>query len=186
MCRPWSEGGLDIKPTRLINEALILKLAWDLMAKDSQWSILFKRHFFSNGKPITHYFESSIWLGIKEQIGTVLGNSLWMVGTEEKIPFRTDNWLGEPLVNLLHLDSDFHGHLHGKVSVVIVNGSWELPAAIIEYGDIQDRLESLVLPTIQLPDVLVWPHASDGILSLKHALAFLRERSPLLPWADHI
>jgi len=36
MCHPWEEGGLNIKPTRLINEALILKLSWDLMAKDSQ------------------------------------------------------------------------------------------------------------------------------------------------------
>jgi len=36
MCRPWSEGGLDIKPTCLINEPLILKLAWDLLAKDTQ------------------------------------------------------------------------------------------------------------------------------------------------------
>jgi len=84
MCRPWSEGGLDIKPTRLINEALILKLAWDLMAKDSQWSILFKHRYFSNGKPLTRYFKSAIWSGIKDQIGTVLENSLWIVGTGEK------------------------------------------------------------------------------------------------------
>ena len=54
MCRPWSEGGLHIKPTRLINEASIMKLAWDLLAKDSQCSILFKRCYFSNGKPIMH------------------------------------------------------------------------------------------------------------------------------------
>jgi hypothetical protein len=27
MCRSWAEGGLDIKPTRLINEALIQKLS---------------------------------------------------------------------------------------------------------------------------------------------------------------
>jgi len=27
LCRPWSEGGLDLKSTRLINDALILKLA---------------------------------------------------------------------------------------------------------------------------------------------------------------
>jgi len=27
LSRPWAEGGLDIKPTRLINDSLILKLA---------------------------------------------------------------------------------------------------------------------------------------------------------------
>ena len=60
MCRPWSEGRLDLKPTCLINEALILKLAWDLLAKETQWSTLFKRRYFSNGKPITHHFKSSV------------------------------------------------------------------------------------------------------------------------------
>jgi len=29
MCRPWAEGGLDLKTTHLIDEALILKLSWD-------------------------------------------------------------------------------------------------------------------------------------------------------------
>ena len=28
MCRSWAAGGLDINPTRLINESLILHLAW--------------------------------------------------------------------------------------------------------------------------------------------------------------
>ena len=27
LSRPWAEGGLDLKPTRLINDSLILKLA---------------------------------------------------------------------------------------------------------------------------------------------------------------
>jgi hypothetical protein len=65
MCRPWAEGGLDIKPTRLINEALIMKLSWDLIATESQWSILFKKRFFSNGQPSKQYFKSLVWSGIK-------------------------------------------------------------------------------------------------------------------------
>jgi len=126
MCRPWSEGGLDIKPTRLFNEALILKLAWDLFSKETQWSILFKKCYFSNGKPIAHHFKSSVWSSIKVQIDSAMENSLWIVGTGEKIQFWTDNWLGESLVDLIQLDSDFHGLLKGTVSEVIVNGGWEL------------------------------------------------------------
>jgi hypothetical protein len=104
MCRPWAERRLDLKPTSLINEASILKLAWDLLAKETQWSILFKRRFFSNGKPINHHFKSSVWSGIKVHIGTAMENSLWIVGTGEEIQFWTDNWLGEPVVDLIHLD----------------------------------------------------------------------------------
>jgi len=177
---------LDIKPTRLINEALILKLAWDLMAKETQWSFLFKKRYFKNGKSIAHHFKSSVWSGIKVQIGTVMENSLWIVGIGEIINFWTDNWLEEPLVDFIQLDSDFHGHLKGTVSEVIANGGWELPAVLKDFGDIQNRLESLVLPTGQLPDVLVWTHALDGILTSKLAFSFLRPTTTLLPWAEHI
>ena len=85
MCRPWSEGRLDIKPRGFINEALILKLTW--IAKESQWSSLVKWRYFSNGKPIMHYFKSSVWPGIKLQIGTIMEYSLWIVGTGERIHF---------------------------------------------------------------------------------------------------
>jgi len=64
MCQPWDKGGLDIKPTHMINEALIMKLSWDLIAQETQWSILFKKCYFSNRQPSMRYFKSSVWSGI--------------------------------------------------------------------------------------------------------------------------
>ncbi|XP_024630290.2 uncharacterized protein [Medicago truncatula] len=136
LCRPSNEGGLDIKPTRLINEVRILKLSWDLLAMDSQWSNLLKRRYFSNGTPSSRYFKSSVWSGIKEFIGTVLVNSLWIVGSGDSINFWTDNWLGAPLVDLLNLDKEFHGHLTGKLSEAIINGALLLPTTIAASSDI--------------------------------------------------
>jgi len=186
MCRPWEEGGLNIKPTRLINEALILKLSWDLLAKDSQWSTFFKRRYFSNGQPLTHYFKSSVWPGIKILIGTIMANAIWVVGTRERIHFWNDNWLGEPLVDLIHIDSEFHRHLKGMVSDVIVNGVLDLPPSLTDFGDMKDRLDVIVVPRRPLADALVWPHTSDGNLNSKHAFSFLCLRAPLLPWAELI
>jgi len=102
------------------------------------------------------------------------------------LQFWTDNWLGEPLVDLPHIDTDFHGHLKGTVSEVIVNGGWNFPAALTSYGDIKDCMEAKVLPTVMLPNVLVWAHAPDGILTSKLALSFLRMSTTLLPWGDQI
>lgn len=186
LCRTWEEGGLDIRPTRLINESLILKLSWDLIAHDKQWATLFKQRYFLNGRPSTRYFQTSVWSGIKSHIGKVLNNSLWIVGTGNKIHFWIDNWLGDPLVDLMHIDVDFHGHMKGMVSEVIENGSWNIPAPITDFGDIKARLDALVLPRTQLEDVLVWQHSSDGILHSKHASAFLRPSSQVLPWAASI
>jgi len=142
--------------------------------------------YFSNGQPTIRYFKSSVWSGIKVHIGTILINSLWVVGTGDHIHFWTDNWLGEPLVDLMSLDANFHGHLKCMVSDVIVNGTWNLPAVLTEFGDIKDRVDDIVLPHTQLPDVLVWRHTSDESLSSKHAFTFMRPRTPMLPWADLI
>jgi ribonuclease HI len=186
MCRSWEEGGLNLKPTRLINEALIFKLSWDLLDGNSQWSMLFKRRYFSNGKPILRYFKSSVWSGIKVQVGTVLANSLWIIGTGENINFWMDNWLGEPLADLLNIDNNLHRHLKGTVAEAIVDGKLVMPQSVFDLGDVQERVHGLVLPRGQLQDVLIWPTAADGKLSSKQAFSFLRPRAPLLPWADSI
>lgn len=111
-----------MKPTRLINEALILKLAWSLLASNTQWAALMKRRFFSNGKPLRHYFKSSVWYGIKTYIDMVIANSLWIVGNSENISLWSDNWLGVPLVDLFNIDPIFHAGFTSKVSEIIFEG----------------------------------------------------------------
>ena len=170
----------------MINEALILKLSWDLIAKDSQWASLFKSRYFSNGQSCTRYFKSSVWSGIKEHIGIVLLNSLWIVGIEDRIHFWTDNWLGATLVDLMNLYVAFHRHLKGMFLEAIANGGFILPTALTDLGDIKDRVDNIALPHSPLPDVLVWKHSSDGTLSSKHAHSFLCPQAATMPWAEYI
>jgi len=60
LCNLWADGGHDLKPTRFINEFLILQLGWKLVSAESQWSSLFKKRYFKQGKPVIHYFKSSV------------------------------------------------------------------------------------------------------------------------------
>jgi len=173
LCRLWSEGGLDLKSTRLINDAQILKLAWNLLSSNSQWAVIFKSRFFSHGQPILRYFKSSVWPGIKNHIGTILQNSLWIVGMGEKIHLWTDNWLGETLVNLLNIDPFFHSSFSGKVSEVINNGSWNLLSALL-VAAVTSNLDGITLSRVQLPDSLVWSYSADGKLTSKYVVSFIR------------
>jgi len=111
---------------------------------------------------------------------------LWVVGTGENIHFWTDNWIGDTLVDLMNIDVEFHDQMKGMVSEVIVNGTWNIPEAISEFGDIRERSDAIVIPHNQLLDVLVWKHSLDGTFSSKIACNFLRPLSPVLPWADSI
>jgi len=67
-----------------------------------------------------------------------------------------------------------------------VNGALRLPAALTSVADIQTRAHEIVLPAGNLPDALVWIHTTDGKLSSKQALDYLRPRALTLPWAEYI
>ena len=183
MCQPWAAGGLDIKPTRLINESLLLHLAWNFSSGDSQWARLLRKRFLKNGKPINHYFQSSMWGGIKEHMETVSSNLIWIVGTGTNIKLWTDNWLGISLVDLLHIPPFLHKQLRDSVADVIVDGAVHLPAALLADPAVASRVADIVLPTAPLLDSLVWLHSSDGKLTSKLALNFLMPASISLPWA---
>nr|ABD32279.2 reverse transcriptase, putative [Medicago truncatula] len=163
MCRPWAAGGLDIKPTCLINESLILLLAWQFSTADSQWAALMHHRFLKHGTPLQHYFLSSMWGGIKEHLSTISSNSIWIVGTGANINLWTDNWLGIRLVDSLNISPTLHTKFRASVADVIVNGALSLPAAALAVPDIASRVACLVLPTAPLPDALVWLHSSDVV-----------------------
>jgi len=120
-----------------------------------------------------HYYKPSVWSTIKMH-----------VGTSENINHWSDNWLGEPLVGLLQIDSIHHANFSGTVLDVIVDGRWNFPDCLLPR--VNYLLVSVVMLVSPLPDTLVWPHSPDGKLSAKQAMLFLKPVAPLLPWADMI
>jgi len=184
MCRSWAAGGLDLKSTRLINDSLMLKLAWELMASDSQWAALFKIKYFKNGRPCMHYMNSSVWSSLRIHISTITTNSSWIIGTGENINLWSDNWLGEPLLDLLQIDTSIHDLFSDTVADVTDNGNWNFPGALLPH--IASRLDSVVLPTSPLSDLLIWMHTTDGKFTAKCARIFPTPTAPVLHWAEII
>jgi ribonuclease HI len=184
MCRPWEAGGLDIKSTRMINDSLMLKLAWELASRDCQWSALLKCKYFSNGRPCKRYMKSSIWASIKMHLSTVYSNSIWIVGTGENINLWVDNWLGEPLIDMLQIDPDLSTCFTGLVVDVIQDGRWNLPGSLVPL--VSHLLDSVVLSSAPLPDMLAWQHSTDGTLTAKQAKVFMTPAAPVLVWPSLI
>lgn len=152
MCRAWNAGGLDIKSSRLINDSLMLKLSWEMASEKCQWNALLKHKYFSNGQPCKRYMKSSVWPGIKMHLSTVSSNSVWIVGTGENINFWTDNWLGEPLLDILQIDPNLHNCFSGTVADVIHDGNFNLPGSLMPL--VSHFLDTVVLPSAPLPDLL--------------------------------
>ena len=186
LCRPWSSRGLDVKPSRLINESLMLKLARKLVSSNSQWAILCRRRFLCNGKPSLSYIKSSVWAGVKIHVDIVLSNSKWVVGLGNVLNVWTDNWLGEPLVDLFQIDLVLHDNFNAKVEDIIVDGGWNIPASLHFSSHVIALVSSIVLPVLHLLNTLVWLHSPDGNLTFKQAFSFLQHVAPLLTWSSLI
>ena len=108
------------------------------------------------------------------------------MGIGENIYFWTDNWLGEPLVDLLQIDPLFCADFIGSDADVIVDKGWDIPAEVLAAPGVAARLGSIVLPRTHLPDSLVWPHSANGKLTAKLASTFLMPVDTIIPWASMI
>lgn len=76
------------------------------------------------------------------------------MGTGVNISIWNDNWLGVPLVDLFDVDPFFHAGFNGKVSDIILDGGWNLPPTLM-VEDVTDRLASIDLPRVPLPNTFV-------------------------------
>jgi len=85
---------------------------------------------------------------------------------------------------LLQIDLVYHARFLGTVAYVIDDGSWNFPGGLLPH--VTPYLASMVLPTSPLPDSLVWQHPTDGKLSAKHVMLFLKPAAPVLHWPDLI
>jgi hypothetical protein len=97
-----------------------------------------------------------------------------------------DNWLGNSLVELLHIPPAIHNQLRATVADIIVDGALLLPAAALNAPEVAVLVADIILPTDPLPDSLVWLHSSYGKLTSKLALNFLKPVVVTLPWAAAI
>jgi hypothetical protein len=153
MCRSWAEGGLNIKPTRLINDALILKFVWGLRTKENQWTSLFKRRYFTHGHPNMRYCKSSIWSVIKSQIATVLDNSIWVVGDFPVVQEFPEVFSDDITELLPEREVEFAIYLVPGTSHVSI-APYRMSAT--ELGELKQQLEELLERQFIRPNVSPW------------------------------
>jgi hypothetical protein len=60
------------------------------------------------------YYKIALFLYLSYSVSIIVNNTVWLVGNGSTIKFRTDNWLGSPLVDLLNIPRRVHRHLNTK------------------------------------------------------------------------
>lgn len=99
----------------------MLKLTFDLASSSNQWACHIRARFIKHKVPILHYVKSSIWLGLKPYVQTVLDFSVWCIGDGVSINFWLDKWLPNRIVDMLEIPADMHRFLTANVKDFIVD-----------------------------------------------------------------
>ncbi|XP_019433785.1 PREDICTED: uncharacterized protein LOC109340530 [Lupinus angustifolius] len=113
-----------------MNQAVLVKLAWEMCSSNQEWSILYRHRFGSCNSPTQRYFKSSIGPGIKSNWHTAMSNSIWLVGEGKSINFWLDNWLGTILVDSINIPDEVHPSLLAKVADFTHHYKWTIPKLI--------------------------------------------------------
>jgi hypothetical protein len=187
ICRPLSQGGLNLRSLISLNKASNLKLCWSLFNSQSSWAKLLRDRVFRKRKTIQHHIFSSIWSSIKDEFGVIMDNSLWLLGNGEEINFWNDNWCGTPLVDLFNIPSHIGQFLSSRVSDYIQHGQWNLPPQLsLMFNNLSSIVFSVTIPLDQSSNKLLWKHTDTGDLELKQAYSFKMQQSQDLLWAKLI
>jgi hypothetical protein len=84
LCRPFSQGGLNLRSLSSLNKASNLKLCWNLLNSHCSWARILKERVIRGRRVIHHHISSSIWSSIKEEFSVIVDNSIWLLGNGKK------------------------------------------------------------------------------------------------------
>jgi hypothetical protein len=187
ICLPFVQGGLNLRSLSNLNKATNLKLCWSLMTSNSAWARLLKERVFRSHKVIHHHIYSSLWSSIKEEFGTILDNSIWLIGNGESINFWNENWCGTPLTEIFNIPTQIRPLLTSTVSDYLVNGQWIFPQQLTQaFPNLVNMVNHVITPVVPAPDQLIWKHTDSGDLQLKDAYQFILHNFQELHWAKTI
>jgi hypothetical protein len=180
ICRPKEEDGLGFRNLRILNQAYIHKLAWQMVADpDKLWVQVmrakYKCGFLSTPNITTRSNSSNVWKVIVKAWEQVKPHLRWVINDGHGTRFWKDCWI--PNCGVLaeqYLDSIPMGEIEYSVSSYVIDGDWNwnmLASRVPE--SICNLISKLKAPTAGNSDIPNWDMSTDGNFSINSAYKFL-------------
>ncbi|KAF1877242.1 hypothetical protein Lal_00012013 [Lupinus albus] len=181
----WKVGGLGLRSIKLMNQAALLKLSWEMLSSDQDWALFCRQRFGRDTAPSPRYYKSSIWHGIKVNWDMVMSNSLWLVGDGSRVRFWKDKWIGSALVDRLNIPTELHASLVATVADYVSQSIWTIPRVLAEtFPTVVEEIVNLNISNAK--DKLIWTGTTDGALSFKAAFLCLKPEDAEIHWCKKI
>ncbi|KAK2422784.1 hypothetical protein QL285_033289 [Trifolium repens] len=140
------ENGITDALQQLASDAILHSAKLSVLV-NGKLAVMCRARFLKWGQPTNTFLKSSFWHGIKHHVPTVKANTRWIIGSGTEISFWLDNWLSEPLVDVLNLPISAYPSLTARLSSFIVNGEWNIPTSIVQRDStIRARIDNVVIP----------------------------------------
>ncbi|KAG7591715.1 Zinc finger CCHC-type [Arabidopsis thaliana x Arabidopsis arenosa] len=187
VCRTKKEGGLGIKLARVMNKALVAKVAWRLLNdKTSLWARVLRSKYkvkevqdpsWTVVKGTWSSTWKSIILGMRE---VVIPGLSWVVGDGKSTKFWSDKWLANTALKEHMTGLPPVGFEELRVCDLWRNGrGWRLENILPHVpAEIRLRLTAVVIDNITgAKDRISWGENMDGNFTIKSAYDFLMRDS---------
>ncbi|XP_019423031.1 PREDICTED: uncharacterized protein LOC109332502 [Lupinus angustifolius] len=184
MCSPISEGGLGLRSLRQMNRAALLKLAWDMRISSHEWACFYRERFGCHWTHSSRYFKSSIWPRIRDNWSLTSENAIWLVGDGHQVNFWLDNWIEEPIVDLMNIPLLLQASLKATCASFIDGNHWLIPKLIKD--SFPSICSKIAATKIVDHDQLIWKASADGSLSMKMAYSTFSHNHNSLSWSKLI
>ncbi|KAL5754100.1 hypothetical protein ACOSP7_022320 [Xanthoceras sorbifolium] len=161
ICRPTKCGGLDVKKTKAMNQALLAKAGWRIFhANSGLWSDILRCKYLKNCTHLARYSFS----------GHSRGWMSWRLGCGDVILFWKDNWVpGVGTLLQYAVDRCVGLFEDDKVSDFIVNGCWNVAKLTMVLPNyIVDKI-SCMFSSARDGDKQIWGLSKSGEFSVKSA-----------------
>ncbi|MCH84271.1 RNA-directed DNA polymerase (Reverse transcriptase), partial [Trifolium medium] len=177
MILPKYLGGLGIRNLRIMNDACLMKLGWNLRTKkESLWTQVLWGKYGRDGNATTElvvkHTDSNLWKTIADLWPRLIEHEYWAVGNGSSINFWTDKWLDDN-TRIGDLVSVIPEEARGwKVSDVVTNeGEWNFDLiSTTTPGEVINKLRSVVPPSHDNElDVQLWPGNRMGVFTVAEA-----------------
>ena len=183
LCQHKNQGSMGFKDLTTFNEAMLAKLAWQLLSdENSLFHKVFKARFFprrsileAKDSPSASYAWRSIPIGRN----VIAKGALWRVGNGKQIKIWSDNWL--PTRHNARITTlVIFGQEHSCVEVLIdpVQRKWrdEVVDHVFERAEVK-VIKSIPLSSTSQPNAIVWPFTPSGRYSVQSGYRLLQDSS---------
>ncbi|XP_057808540.1 uncharacterized protein LOC131023021 [Salvia miltiorrhiza] len=124
VCAIKAEGGLGVRSFLTMNKSFLMKMAWRVIDGNSFGYDIMKRGYLTSFCKVKTVAPSSIWSGLREEVGDLVWDSFSYIGKGDSTLFWLDDWLGYRLADKCGVPFYMKNSLNQTVADYFFDGIW--------------------------------------------------------------